>query len=761
MKSLNKIFLVLVALVSFAFYTKAQESFPKIITASDGSIIKIYQPQPESFTGNNLKFRSPFSFQNTSDGEPQFGTFWSIATVQTNRDNRTIEILSVKVPNLKLPSDSDANHLAYLKTTLEKNIPSSGFTLSQDYVSSSLENYSEEKKLSQKLNNQAPKVIYTNKPSILVLIDGTPQLQLNNDWGLQAVVNTPFTIVALGNQYYLYGNKQWYVANSVTGNYQLANNLPSALNKVQASINSNVATDDAGYTSKDDASVTNSGSTVNIIVSTSPAELVQTNGEPDFAPVDNTNLMYAKNSSNDLFIDNSTKEYYLLISGRWYKANSLNQDWQYVEATSLPKDFASIPEGTTKDNVLASVPGTDAARDAVIDAQIPQIAKVDRANAKANVTYDGDPQFKDIEGTSMQYATNTNSSILKYRGMFYCVENGVWFQSFSASGPWEVCTQRPEEVELIPPTNQLYQVKYVYIYDVNPQYVYMGYTSGYLNNYIYGGRVVYGTGYYYNPWRGHYYYPRAYTWGFGMRYNPWYGWSLGYDYSFGWFNVGFGRSYWNRGYYGGWWGPSCYHPSYWGRNAYGYGLYGRAANINRPHMGGRSITINKNYTNNIYNFRKDVVTTNKNVPPRINTASTYGGGRNNSNLNNNHFNTPQQGGIKPAPTAQQNNPRNNKILADQEGNVFKKNENGNWMQNDNKQWKPITNPTNPTSPRTSQNLEQQQHRIERGQERSQNFQTFKGNENRGNSNSVNGGGAKNGNGNSGGKNEGGGRSSRR
>ena len=761
MKSLNNVFLVLVTFILFSLTTMAQENWPKLITASDGSSIKIYQPQPESFIGNTLKFRAPFSLQNTNEDEPQFGTFWSIATVQTNRDNRTIEITSIKIPNLKLPTDSDANHLNYLKTTLEVNIPSADFILPLDYVSSSLENYSEEKKLSQKLNNQAPKIIYTNKPSILVVIDGTPKLEMNNDWGLQTIVNTPFTIVTYANQYYLYGNKQWYVANTATGNYQLVNNLPTALNKVQTSINAIASTDDdAGYTSKNEAGVSNITFPVSIVVSTVPAELVQTNGDVELATIDGTGLSYIKNSSNDLFFNNGDQQYYLLLSGRWYKAASLNQNWQYIEASSLPRDFALIPEGSPKDNVLASVPGSDAAREAVIDAQIPQIAKVDRANAKANVTYDGQPQFKEIEGTSMEYATNTTSSILKYRGMYYCVENGVWFQSFNANGPWEVCTQRPEEVDLIPPSNQLYQVKYVYIYDVNPQYVYMGYTSGYLNNYIYGGRVVYGTGYYYNPWRGAFYYPRVHTWGFGMRYNPWLGWSIGYDYGFGWFNMGFGRSYWNRGYYGGWWGPSCYHPPFgWHRGFTEHGLYGRPTNYNREGLYGRNMhSFNKNYTGNIYSFRKDVITTNNHYNIHNNNSVNNGGIRNNSYNNNNHMVT---GGVKAPPAQMHQNVSPNKVLTDRDGNVFKKDENGQWQQHNNHQWTPVTN----QPPKVSQNLEQQQHRIERGQDRAQSFQNFRGNEGHSNNNSNNGGnrgntgGFKGGSG-SGKSNEGGGRSGR-
>src|SRR6201999_3314791 len=164
------------------------------------------------------------------------------------------------------------------------------------------------------------------------------------------------------------------------------------------------------------------------IVSTSPAELIQTDGQPSLTSIPGTSLSYASNSSNDIFQDQGGK-YYVLISGRWYTSSSLTGGWHYVASNSLPADFAKIPEGSPKDNVLASVAGTDAAREAIMDAQIPQTAKVDRNSATTTVNYDGEPQFSPLQGTDMQYATNSGSNVIEDHGVYYTVDNGVWFQS--------------------------------------------------------------------------------------------------------------------------------------------------------------------------------------------------------------------------------------------------------------------------------------------------------------------------------------------
>jgi hypothetical protein len=730
MKNLSTSIFLAGCIALFSFSAKAQDNtWPKTINAQDGSVIKIYEPTPESFTDNILKSRSAISVLLPDSTEPIFGTFWAVETVETDRDNRVISIISAKVPNLKFADNVDANKVNYIKTTLETNIPTVSPDLPLDAVVTSLGTNTEEKKLSKGLDNTPPQIIYSNQPSMLVLIDGDPKMQHNPNWGVDAVVNTPFTIVKnRDDKFYLYGDKHWYSALAATGPYTYTKNFPANLLAIQKSVDS-TNDSDPGFAS--DSATTNA--IPKVIVSTVPAELIQTNGKPVFTKIDSTNLSYVSNSQNDIFLSKTDQQYYVLISGRWYKADNLSSKWQYVAATDLPADFAKIPEGSPKDNVLASVGGTKEAHDAIMDAHVPQTAKVDRNNASATVTYDGDPQFNDITGTTMQYAINTPNSVILDNGIYYCVDNGVWFQSNTANGPWVVCIDRPNDVDLIPPTCPVYNIKYVYIYDVQPDWVYMGYTPGYLNAFIYGPTVVYGTGYYYRPWRGRYYYARPYTWGFGVHYNPWIGWSLGYDYGFNWFHIGFGFSAWPDYWGGGWWGPSIYRPpfrpfayrerGYYGyhpgyaRNGYGYRTPGYYAG--RPSYNLR--------VNNVYNYRRDVINNNNYRFARpVATRPT---------INNPSFNN------RPTVNARDNRVNNN-VQTDREGNVYQRN-GQQWQQRQQSQWRPADNTTN-------NNLNRQQQTETRGQQRTQQFQMDRptysrpsrstGSYNSGRSNSNNGGG---------------------
>jgi len=736
MKLFTPKLLLVCGAVLIVSFSRAQSDWPKVINAADGTIIKIYQPEPESYAGNTLKFRSAISVsENTDNGntDPVFGTFWATSKMQTDRDNRRMFIESIKVTDIKIPSVSDANKLEFIRTTLEYQFPDAAGQFSIDEILTSLDQNQEAAKLSNDISTKPPKVIYTKQKSMLVVIDGTPKLQKNTNWNLDVVVNSPFTIVKHDDgQYYLFGAHHWYVAPEATGPYTYTNdNVPQNLKDIEFSLNQQIAQNDNNNANNNDQNKqSNDNGIYNIVVSTVPTELVQSDGEPNFSPIEGTTLLYVKNSANDIFMDLNSQQYFILISGRWYRSKNLStDDWQFIPADRLPADFARIPEGSPKDNVLASVAGTDAAKEAVMDAQIPQTAKVNRNTATTNVTYNGVPEFEDIPGTHMERGVNTSSTVLRYKGLFYTIDNGVWFVSDRAIGPWSVATERPDEVDLIPPDNPAYNSKYVYVYDVTPDYVYMGYTPGYLNSYVYGPTVVYGTGYYYNPWYGGYYYPHPWSWGFNFGYNPWYGWSFGFGYSWGWFNVGWG---WG-GWYGGWWGPSVYHPCYyygWHGGAYAYGYYSNHYYANN---------YNVHYNNNIYQNRNGVSTRGAmrygpSTPRQFSgrpTANGNGTGGNSSNRPSSLGNRPSSNSVSGRGfRSGQNAARSNNVFSDRQGNVYQRGQQGGWQQRENRQWRPVTGSTQPDVIR---NLNRQQQMRDRAEMRTQNFE-------RARSNSFNGGG---------------------
>lgn len=677
----------------------AQGEWPKAVTSAKGDLIKLYQPQAESFNGDLLKVRTAVSVIRKGKTDPVFGSIWINAGMETNRTTRIVTLRKVSVTNVRFPGVTDSNAIAALKQLLEKEIPKWNISVPLDQLLSSVEDQ-QEFKYGEKLNTAPPRIIYKNKPSMLVLIDGTPQFKESKELGVETVINTAFIIAKVKNgKLYLLGAGRWYQSNSIEGSWEVASSLPKPIKKANKIIKEKQA-------AEKEASDSVSKVIPDILISTEPAEMIQSNGEADLSPINGTGLLYVANTNDDIFLAIQTQHYFVLLSGRWYTASGLQGPWTFVASDKLPEDFSKIPEGSAKDNVLASVAGTVAARDAVLDAQIPQTARVNRQQAGTKVTYDGEPVFEQIAGTTMQHAKNTASTVLLAGGKYYCVDNGVWFESSSTNGPWTVATSRPNEVEKIPPESPAYNVKYVYIYDVTPEYVYMGYTPGYVGAYVYGPTVVYGTGMYYNPWYGSYYYPRPVTYGFSMHYNPYTGWGVGFHLSAGWFNM----NIYSGGYHGGYWGPPMYRPAYYHPPHYphhhrppvyppaGYRppTPGNYSSNSRP--GTRPTTVQNSISNspnrgNLYNNHTGVTTNDRTRPsgrqPGINNQLPSGG-RTNENL-----------------------------LTDRQGNVYKKDKSG-WTQRQNNDWQQVNN----NKKAEINSLDKQQQMRDRGNVRTNEFNQY-------------------------------------
>ena len=675
---LQKISLLTLSL-SITIFSFAQNVWPKEIPIKSGGKVVIYQPQPDKLEGNKITGRSAVSVKETSTSEPIFGAMFFEATLHTNKDSRMADLESLKISNAKFSGVDDQTKLEKLKDLVESEALKWKIEISIDELVATIQKENAASGATQ-FNHSAPKILYRNKSTTLVLLDGEPKIQKDKDLDADRVINTPYLIFKEGSQWNMYTGGIWYKSTDVKTGWSQNTKLSSKIKSVDEQIKKQ---------EKEQAKGDSIGKpeVTDIIVSTEPAELLQTKGEPDYKTIAGTSLLYISNSSNNIFKDINSQKTYILLAGRWYSSSSMNGPWEYVASDKLPADFAKIPEGSEKDEVLASVAGTAAATEAKIDAEIPQTAKVDKKTATIKVEYDGSPKFKAIEGTSLQLAENSNVTVMKdASGKYFALENGVWFNSSTATGPWAVANERPKDVENIPASSEAYNTKYVYVYESTPQYVYVGYTPGYMGCYVYGATIVYGTGFYYHPWYGAVYYPRPVTWGFGFHYNPWTGWSMTVGVSYGFMHVGiyFGHGY---AYRGCWFGPPYYRPPYYRHPHHGGGYYGGHNNVII-----NTGDININTRNNIYNNRAGVST--KDVKRSPSNSSP-----------NNKINA------KPSTGA-------NNVFADKNGSVYQKDNKGGWNQRDNNtnSWKPADNNNMSTMNRESQ-------MRERSTNRSNNFQS--------------------------------------
>jgi len=538
--------------------------WPRKITTEKGEIV-IYQPQVETFVGDKLESRSAISVKVAGQEGMIFGAMWFESSLATDMETRTATLVRTKVTAAKFP-DVEQEKVDELSRFIEKEMPTWDIVISIDRLVASLPDHEGEE---ENFGSEPPRIYHRTVPTVLVSIEGDPILTELNGFELEYVANSAFFIVKdKKTGYYLRGSGMWFISDDIIGPWKKTDDLPGEVAKVSQKIDEEEAAQ--AQEQKDDASALELETNADepdpeIIVSTVPAELIITDGEPDFATVEDTQLLYLKNTENDVLMDISSQQYYALFSGRWYRAPALSSDtWEFVDFEDLPADFQKIPTGSDMASVLGSVPGTVESREAILETSIPQTAEVDRKTATVEVTYDGDPQFEAC-GDDVAYALNTESSVLLIDKKYYCVDNAIWFVADGPTGPWQVATEVPAVVQDLPPDCPVYNVKYVYIYESTPEVVYVGYTSGYYGSYVWGPCVVYGTGWYYQPWWGTYYYPRPVTYGYGVHYNPYTGWGFSFGVSYGWLTIGVG---WGRPYYGCW-GAGGYRYGY--RRGYWHG----------------------------------------------------------------------------------------------------------------------------------------------------------------------------------------------
>src|SRR5205814_8970617 len=125
----------------------------------------------------------------------------------------------------------------------------------------------------------------------------------------------------------------------------------------------------------------------------------------------------------------------------------------------------------------------------------------------ARVTNLGQPELKNIEGTTLECATATRDKVIKVRDVSAVGLQDVWFMSPPPQGPWTTANSVPTEIYTIPPSSPVYNVTYV-TQTTNPEgSIQSSYTAGYLGTFIAGAAVgailTSCTGYYYPPYYGY------------------------------------------------------------------------------------------------------------------------------------------------------------------------------------------------------------------------------------------------------------------
>ena len=538
--------------------------WPRVGSLPSGGSILVYQPQIASWANQKAMVAfSAVSYRAKTGDKPALGTIRLESNTRVALTERLVSFTPLKIVEANFQTLSK-EQIREVVATVEKALPDDERVIALDRVLANLDKSQIVPKSVEGIKADPPTIFFSKTPAVIVNLDGEPIWSPIKENDLKFAVNTNWDLFqhAPSNTYYLRHDASWLKAADVKGPWTTAGALPESFKKLPAEDNWKEVK--ASLPGKP----LTAAAVPKVFVTFTPGELILLTGEPSYRAVQGTGLLWVSNTESDLFRAGRSGAVYYLVAGRWFSAPDFNGPWTFA-TPSLPEDFKKIPLEHDRSRVLASVPGTDQAAEAVLLAQIPQTARVNKKEVKApELAYQGEAQFAPIEKTTVQRAVNTDKDVFKVGEMYYMCYQGVWFVGKTATGPWEAAESVPEQIYQIPASSPSHHVTYVTIEeDDDDDWVVYAAAAGYTGMMVAWGCTVWGTGWYYPPYYGYggfypYYYPHFPTYGYSAWYNPWTG--------------AYGRSAGVYGPYGGAGVGARYNPrtGTYARGAAAYGPYG-------------------------------------------------------------------------------------------------------------------------------------------------------------------------------------------
>jgi len=354
---------------------QAGDVWPRAYSLPSEAQMVIFQPQAQSWDGQkHLVAMAAVSYTKKDAPKPDVGTIKLEADTSVALPERMVKFATVKVTETNFPSLLK-EQVQEIVTEIEKIIPDNERTISLDRLLSQIDKSLITPKNVEGLKADPPKIFLTKSAGILLGFDGDPIWSPIKDNELKFAVNTNWDVFQHEptSTYYLRDDASWLKASDPKGPWTFAGKLPESFKKLPADDNWK------------DVVLNLPGKPLThvpqVYYSTEPAELIHIEGEPKYVPVPGTGLVWISNTESDLFRLGETGPVFYLVAGRWFRAPNLNGHWSFA-TPGLPEDFRKISPEHPRSRVLASVPGTQQAAEAVLLAQVPQIARSTRKRLK-------------------------------------------------------------------------------------------------------------------------------------------------------------------------------------------------------------------------------------------------------------------------------------------------------------------------------------------------------------------------------------------
>jgi hypothetical protein len=199
-----------------------------------------------------------------------------------------------------------------------------------------------------------------------------------------------------------------------------------------------------------------------IVFMQQPSLLVYIDGQPQYVPVEGTNLTRVVNTRVLLLKDPAGKRYVHVLDG-YMEAANMSGPWSV--AKTPPADAAKAEAAARELRQIDLLEGQEdpetKKKPSLATAPAPEI--IVAITPTELIVTEGKPNFVPITGTSLLYVKNTTADVFKLLTdqMTYVLLGGRWFRAKSFDGPWEFVAPKslPKDFAKIPDNSPKENVK--------------------------------------------------------------------------------------------------------------------------------------------------------------------------------------------------------------------------------------------------------------------------------------------------------------
>ena len=213
--------------------SQPQPEWPRKFTGT-GVAFSVYQPQLDTWRDNQLSAYSAVEVVTEEGKTTTYGVVFFSARTEIDKLNREVTLEDLRITKVSFPTVAGGGK--DYSAALQKLIPTEP-TISLDHLVADLNlTKAEVEANSVPLNNDPPKIIFSTRPAVLVLIDGQPVLRPVPEEGrLQRVINSRSLILFDGKTslYYLQVMNGYMQARALAGPWTISREPPTEADKVQ------------------------------------------------------------------------------------------------------------------------------------------------------------------------------------------------------------------------------------------------------------------------------------------------------------------------------------------------------------------------------------------------------------------------------------------------------------------------------------------------------------------------------------------------